>query len=191
MSAKKNSIAPQDPARQAYYTLSGDVNNDMVRRVFDAAAEMTVNGIQTAHILLQSHGGYVSDGICLHNYLRNLGVRFVTYNCGAVASIAVAVFLAGSHRVAAQTARFMIHKSHASPGSGSGSEELKILAEGLSADDARTETIFRTYLKLSADQWGVHAHSDLHLTSAAALKSGLIHEIGVFAPPAGARVINM
>jgi len=175
----------------AYYTLAGDVNNDMVQRLFEATAEMTAGGIKTAHILLQSHGGYVSDGICLYNYLRNLGLRLVTYNNGAVASIAVAVFLSGSHRVCADTARFMLHKSHASPASGAGSEELKILAEGLIADDARTESIFRKHLNLSVDQWRVHAHSDLHLTSTAALQCGLVQELGVFAPPPGVRLINI
>jgi ATP-dependent Clp protease protease subunit len=178
-------------ASVAYYTLSGDVNNDMVHRLFEAASAMSADGVKTAHILFQSHGGYVSDGICLYNYLSNLGVRIITYNCGAVASIAVAVFLTGTHRVCADTARFMLHKSHASPAGGSGSGDLKILAEGLIADDARTEAIFRKHLRLSVSQWKVHAHADLHLTSADALKAGLVHEIGVFAPPPGARVINI
>ncbi|HEY0490536.1 MAG TPA: peptidase S14, partial [Telluria sp.] len=55
----------------AYYTLSGDVNSDMVHRVFEAVAEMTERGIDTAHVLIQSNGGYVSDGLCLYNFLAN------------------------------------------------------------------------------------------------------------------------
>ena len=38
----------------AWFTLSGDVNSDMVRRVFDAVADMTEDRITTAHILIQS-----------------------------------------------------------------------------------------------------------------------------------------
>ena len=182
---------PADPGREAWYTLSGDVNNDMVRRVFNAAADMTADGVDTAHVLLQSHGGYVSDGICLHNYLRHLGVRFVMYNDGAVASIAVALYLVGSHRVAAETARFMLHKSHASPAPGCGIGELRIMAEGLAADDLRTESILRKELSLSVDQWNIHAHADLHLTASEALKVGLAHTLGYFSPPRGERVINM
>src|SRR6059036_1458951 len=105
--------------KDAYFTLSGDVNSDMVHRVFEAVAAMTEDGIETAHILVQSNGGYVSDGLCLYNFLANSPIEFVMYNGGAVASIAVILFLSGSRRYASETARFMIHKSHAtaSPGS--------------------------------------------------------------------------
>jgi ATP-dependent Clp protease protease subunit len=152
---------------------------------------MSSSGVRTAHILLQSHGGYVSDGLCLYNYLSNLDIRFITYNCGAVASIAVPVFLVGDERVAADTARFMIHKSHASLEPGVGADVLKVVVEGLNADDARTETVLRRHLHLAPAQWLVHAHADLHLAPPAALECGLIHRIGVFAPPAGKAVINM
>jgi ATP-dependent Clp protease protease subunit len=47
----------------------------MVRRVFDAVADMTEDRITTAHILIQSNGGYVSDGICLYNYLSKLPIK--------------------------------------------------------------------------------------------------------------------
>jgi ATP-dependent Clp protease protease subunit len=79
----------------AWFTLSGDINSDMVHRVFDAVADMTEDMVTDAHILIQSNGGYVSDGICLYNYLSKLPIRFHFYNAGAVASIAVIVFLAG------------------------------------------------------------------------------------------------
>jgi ATP-dependent Clp protease protease subunit len=152
-----------------YFTLSGDVNSDMVQRVFTSTADMSESGITTAHVLLQSHGGFISDGICLYNLLKNLPQRFVMYNAGAVASIAVIVFLAGQQRHASHTARFMVHKSHASPASGSGPEALKIIAEGLMAD----------------------AGADLHLTASAALKAGLIESIKDFAPPAATRLLNI
>jgi ATP-dependent Clp protease protease subunit len=174
-----------------YFTLSGDVNSDMVQRVFASTADMSESGITTAHVLLQSHGGFISDGICLYNLLKNLPQRFVMYNAGAVASIAVIVFLAGQQRHASHTARFMVHKSHASPASGSGPEALKIIAEGLMADDRRTESILRDYISLTNAQWGVHAGADLHLTASAALKAGLIESIKDFAPPAATRLLNI
>jgi hypothetical protein len=91
----------------------------MVRRVFDAVADMTEDRITTAHILIQSNGGYVSDGICLYNYLSKLPIKIVTYNAGAVASIAVILYLAGPSAMPA-TPRFMVHKSHASAPHGAG-----------------------------------------------------------------------
>ncbi|MES2114239.1 MAG: ATP-dependent Clp protease proteolytic subunit [Pseudomonadota bacterium] len=175
----------------AWFTLSGDVNSDMVRRVFDAVADMTEDRVGTAHILLQSNGGYVSDGICLYNYLSKLPIRFVTYNAGAVASIAVIVFLAGERRYASDTARFMVHKSHASAPHGARPDALRIIVEGLQADDARTEQIIREHVRLTEEHWQIHAYSDLHLTASEALSVGLIDQVLDFAPPKGQRVTNI
>jgi ATP-dependent Clp protease protease subunit len=171
----------------AFFVLSGDVNSDMVRRIFEAADSMTHHA--TAHLLLQSHGGYVSDGICLYNLLRKLPVEIAMYNAGAIASIAVIVFLAGSERKASASARFMIHKSQTSVSSEVGPDALQVIVDGLRADDVRTEQILKQHLRLSPAHWSVHARSDLHLTSNAALQVGLIDEIADFAPPRGKRII--
>ncbi|MES2264906.1 MAG: ATP-dependent Clp protease proteolytic subunit [Pseudomonadota bacterium] len=175
----------------AWFTLSGDVNSDMVHRVFDAVADMTEDMVTDAHILIQSNGGYVSDGICLYNYLSKLPVRIHTYNAGAVASIAVILYLAGENRYASHTARFMVHKSHASAPSGARPEALRIIAEGLHADDARTEEILRSHVKFSDEHWAVHAYSDLHLTASEAVTAKLIDEVRDFVPPRGKRVTNI
>ena len=176
---------------EAYFTLAGDVNGAMVERVFRAVSLMTEQGITTAHVLLQSHGGYVSDGICLFNFLSNLPIKIVTYNSGVVASIAVIVFLSGHRRYASETARFMLHKSHASTYKGASPSQLKIISDGLIADDIRTESITRQYLKLKLSQWKVHALDDLHLTAQEALAAKLIHRIGNFNPLPNARIISI
>lgn len=175
----------------AWFTLSGDVNSDMVHRVFDAVADMTEDMVSDAHILVQSNGGYVSDGICLYNYLSKLPVRIHMYNAGAVASIAVILFLAGQKRYASQTARFMVHKSHASAPSGARPDALRIIVEGLQADDARTEQILRQHVELSEEHWRVHNYSDLHLTADDALAVNMINDVADFSPPKGKRVTNI
>ncbi len=174
-----------------YFTLTGDINSDMVRRVFDALGKITADGIGTVHILLQSNGGYVSDGICLYNTLRNAPLNLIMYNSGAVASIAVTVFLAGQRRVASDTARFMIHKSHATAPIGARPEALQIIADGLMADDRRTEAILRRHINLSTRMWEIHAHSDLHLSPQDALDTMLIERLGDFSPPSGSRLFNI
>ncbi|WP_317204149.1 ATP-dependent Clp protease proteolytic subunit [Janthinobacterium sp.] len=175
----------------AYFTLSGDVNSDMVRRVFDAVSDMMEDKVTTAHILLQSNGGYVSDGICLYNFLSQLPITFVTYNAGAVASIAVTLFLAGTRRYASETARFMVHKSHATASPGARPDALKIIVDGLRADDMRTEQILSKHVALTQEHWLVHAYSDLHLTAQEALGVGLIDAVANFAPPKGQRLTNI
>jgi ATP-dependent Clp protease protease subunit len=178
-------------AREGWYTLSGDVNSDMVHRVFEAVSGMAEDGIETAHVLVQSNGGYVSDGLCLYNFMANSPVKFVMYNGGAVASIAVILFLAGKERYASETARFMVHKSHATASPGSRPEALAIIVEGLRADDARTESILRKHVELSPEQWAIHQYSDLHLTARDAKTAGVINDIADFAPPKGGLLRNI
>jgi ATP-dependent Clp protease, protease subunit len=180
-----------NPKKEAWYTLSGDVNSDMVHRVFEAVAGMTEEGIETAHVLVQSNGGYVSDGLCLYNFLANAPVNFLMYNGGAVASIAVILFLSGTRRYASETARFMVHKSHATASPGSRPEALSIIVEGLRADDARTESILRKHVELTPEQWAIHQYSDLHLNSRDARIAGLINDIADFAPPKGGILRNV
>jgi ATP-dependent Clp protease protease subunit len=179
------------PENEAWFTLSGDVNSDMVHRVFDAVSGMSEAGIDTAHVLIQSNGGYVSDGLCMYNFLSNAPVKFVMYNAGAVASIAVILFLAGSRRYASETARFMVHKSHATASPGARPDALNIIVEGLRADDARTESILRKHIELTADQWGIHQYSDLHLTARDAKIARMIDDVADFAPPKGAHIRNI
>ncbi|WP_326940060.1 ATP-dependent Clp protease proteolytic subunit [Actimicrobium sp. GrIS 1.19] len=182
---------PISSLNEGYFTLAGDVNSDMVRRVFAAVSDMTANGTRTAHILLQSNGGYVSDGLCLYNMLRHAPVDIIMYNCGAVASIAVTLFLSGKYRIASHTARFMLHKSHATAPSGARPDALKIIADGLMADDRRTEEVLRNHVQLPQAMWDVHAYSDLHLAAPDALDVGLVHRIGDFAPPPGGLLLNI
>src|SRR6478672_8127892 len=181
----------EDQAKQqkeAWFTLSGDVNSDMVHRVFEAVSGMTEDGIETAHVMVQSNGGYVSDGLCLYNFLANSPIEFVMYNGGAVASIAVILYLSGTRRYASETARFMVHKSHATASPGARPDALNIIVEGLRADDARTESILRKHIELAPEQLAIHQYSDLHLTARDAKITGMITDIGDFAPPKGAHL---
>lgn len=178
-------------ATEAWFTLSGDVNSDMVHRVFEAVSAMTEGNVETAHILLQSNGGYVSDGLCLYNFLSNAPITLVMYNGGAVASIAVILFLSGSRRYASETARFMVHKSHATASPGARPDALNIIVEGLRADDARTESILRKHIELTPDQWAIHQYSDLHLTSRDAKLAQVVNDVADFAPPRGQVIRNI
>jgi ATP-dependent Clp protease protease subunit len=113
------------------------------------------------------------------------------YNGGAVASIAVILYLAGTRRYASDTARFMVHKSHATASPGARPDALNIIVEGLRADDARTESILRRHIELTPEQWAIHQYSDLHLTARDAKIARMIHAVGDFAPPKGARMRNI
>ena len=101
------------------------------------------------------------------------------------------LFLAGEERYASDTSRFMVHKSHASAPHGARPDALRIIVEGLQADDARTEQILREHVQLSEEHWRTHAYSDLHLTASDAKAVGMIDDVKDFIPPRGQRVANI
>jgi ATP-dependent Clp protease protease subunit len=176
---------------EVYATLTGMVDAQMTQRVFSNGAVAVNNGVKKMHLLIQSIGGTVGEGVGIYNFLRNLPLELVTYNGGNVLSIAVMVYLAGRVRKTSKTAAFMIHKSTYTLPTPTPAERLKISAEGLMVEDARSETILREHIKLAPEKWHVHERGDLYLTAEEAVTAGLAHEIADFAPPLGSRLFNI
>jgi ATP-dependent Clp protease, protease subunit len=182
-----NNNIPQD----IWCTLAGPIDQAMVQRVFNSFALAIREEVKTVHLLVQSSGGFITDGISLYNYLSNLPVTIIAYNPGGVLSIAVVVFLAAKRRIASDTATFMIHKTHTSPQAGTTAATLNAIANGLNIDNHRVETILHRHITMSEDKWSLHQHSDLTITAEEAMQFGLIHEIANFAPPPDASLYNI
>ena len=179
--------------KEAYFTFAGQIDNQSSARFF-ASINAALNAqAERIHLLIQSSGGYVGDGVALFNYLKNLPAEVITYNAGTIASTAVTVFLAGKIRRASETATFMLHKSGASIASQAiiGADALRNKAESVELDDLRTGIILRSHIEMPQDKWELHARGDLHLSAKAAKNYGLIHEISDFKIPAEAQVFNI
>lgn len=142
------------------------------------------------HLLLQSMGGGVGDGICLYNFFRNSPIPMTLYNSGTCASIAAVAYLGGKERKVSAYGTFMLHKTHASPQTAS-AERLYAAARSVMLDDTRMESIIRQNLSLSSAQWSDHEGFDLWLSADEAVGAGLATDIGEFSPPLGLRVYNI
>lgn len=180
-----------EKTNEAWVTFSGPIDNVSVQKFFVNFASATANKIDTVHLLLHSLGGYVSDGVCLYNYLKSLPINIVAYNVGNVSSIAVIIYLAANKRVCASNATFMIHKSHSSPAQGQTSANLKAIADSLDIDNIRTESILKEHLIIPEDKWLLHERGDLVITANEAVAFNIAHEIGQFAPPKNITVYNI
>jgi ATP-dependent Clp protease protease subunit len=181
------------PDNEIYVTLAGQIDLEMVKRVFNGFSLMTQQQqrVTKIHLLFHSPGGFITDGIALYNFFKQFPIPIVAYNSGNVASIATIVYLAAERRKASASASFMIHKTHTSLQSGTRSASLKLIAESIDADDIRSEAILRPVLTLSEEQWTIHAHADLNFNADQALACGLIHEVGEFKPPHGSQIFNI
>ena len=167
----------------------GDINAANVAKLLQGLTNVTATGTKRVHLLFQSWGGFVGDGVFLYNVLKKLGIEVVLYNAGQVASAASLAFLGAHSRKATANSVFMIHRSTV-PADRPGVDRLKAVTANLSIDDARVEEILRTHLKLPEELWTQFSYHDVYLTGTDAVSFGMADEIGEFSPPVGAKVLN-
>lgn len=179
-------MAGKPPEKAVYLVFVGSIDQANVQKL-GQMINAALNDNNTAfHIMLQSAGGTVGDGIALYEIFRSLPVALTTYNCGQVCSAAVIAYLGAEKRIATTSALFMIHPTHFSPQFAS-SGALGRLADTAALEDARIEQIFSRHIKLTAEQKTVHSMSDLWFGADAAVKAGVATEIGDFVIAPGSR----
>ena len=184
---------PAVPKVEVYATFSDNINQASVQRIFQnfGLASNPTNNVERVHLLFQSTGGYVGDGICLYNFFRSLPVACTIYNVGSVQSIAVAAFLGVKDRKASTHAVFTLHRSTLAP-QPTTAGGLEAFAKSLTLEDARTERIFREHIKMSDEQWEIwKGGHDIMLSAEQAIAVGLAREIGEFSPPLGVQVYSI
>jgi ATP-dependent Clp protease protease subunit len=183
-------IPPPIPAKQDVYAFFfSEINQISGQRFMNGISTATHEATPTRlHILFQSSGGAVGDGICLYNFLRNSPIEIILYNSGVVSSIAVISYLGAAKRIVSQHATFMIHRSTAPPGTIPTVERLKAAVNALKIDDRRTEAILRGHLKIPERKWSDLRHKEFWFTASDAVANGLATDIGDFTPSPGAKV---
>jgi ATP-dependent Clp protease protease subunit len=176
-------------AEELWAFFCGDINATTTAQLLKGLTAVSSQGTKRIHILFQSWGGFVGDGVFLYNSLKKLGIEVVLYNAGQVASAAMLAFLGAHGRKTTSNAIFMIHKSSSNPDA-SGVRKLKAVASNLDLDDARVEGILRAHLSLTEEIWTQFAYHDVYLSGDDAVKYGIADEIAEFSPPAGTKVLN-
>ena len=76
-----------------YAALSAEINQDSLQRTINAATNIMQNGGKQVHLMFQSGGGFIGDGIALYNFFKALTLDVTIYNTGTVASMAAVAFL--------------------------------------------------------------------------------------------------
>lgn len=179
--------APMPPV--VYAVFSGEINQDTVQRIINGITSV-MGQVTHLHVLFQSGGGYIADGICLYNFFRALTIDLTLYNGGSVSSIAAIAFLGAQHRKRTQYGTFMIHRSHASPQIATAAK-LEDIARSLRIDDARTEAILRNHITLTQEQWKALNYENLTFNAEDSVKIGFADAVAEFTPPAGARLFTV
>jgi ATP-dependent protease ClpP protease subunit len=184
---------PEDAEKPApeeiWATYCGDINAANVAKLVNGLTIVANNGTKRIHILFQSWGGFVGDGVFLYNALKKLSIEVIFYNAGQVASAATLAYLGAHSRKTTANAVFMIHKSTYNPNA-SGADKLKAVADNLAIDDVRVEEILRAHLRLPDELWTQFRFHDVYLSGTDAVSYGMADGIGEFSPPVGTKVLN-
>jgi ATP-dependent Clp protease, protease subunit len=176
------------PNKTAFATFAGLLDEPAVQRFFLRIGEATQKHIQHIHLLLQSEGGGVGQGVSLYNFFRNLPIELTIYNTGTIWSAAVPAFLGARHRKTSAHATFLLHRTTTTLQYGR-EPQFRATAENLALDDRRIDAILRSHITLSADKWAsLDAVGSLLLTAEDSVACGIAEELGDFRPPAGSQV---
>jgi ATP-dependent protease ClpP protease subunit len=180
---------PQNAATPAYATFVGEINVTSARSLTNKLSVATQGGTSALHVVLQSVGGNVGEGVYLHNLIEGFPLPITFYNIGSICSAAVMAYLGAPRRLATENATFMIHRVQTTQIS-VGQQALAAGAESLAIDDERADQVLKSRLTLTKAQWKRYNDHFLWLTAQQALTCGLVTEVGAFAPPPGTRVYD-
>jgi ATP-dependent Clp protease, protease subunit len=179
------------PNGSAYIVFAGELNAASVQRIFNSVS--MANAISSAshvHLLFQSPGGRVDDGVCLYNFFRSLLPFDLTiYNCGSVQSMGTLAFLGAKFRKVSAHATFMIHRSRQKMEFGNAAE-LESCVEACTLDDSRIESILRAHLRLPDTLWEAFKSRDLTFNAVTSVELGIADEVVEFLPPREAKIMT-
>lgn len=174
-----------------YCLFAGAIDQLAVQRFHNIIAMSGAAKIGHVHILFQTSGGTVSDGVSLYNLFRGCPIEITLYNVGAVCSAGVIAYLGAKNRCVSAYGSFMIHRSYLSPIAAT-SDRLTAAAGQTLIDDERTENILRSAAsKIPQDKWEMHKFADVWISATEAVSYGIATAVREFATPMGRQLFNV
>jgi ATP-dependent Clp protease, protease subunit len=145
-------------------------------------------------VFLSSGGGLVDEGLALYGFIRSLPAEITIHNIGQVDSIALAVYLAGTKRLANPGATFLIHDFYyPQPVPISNRHQAADISVGLSGTRGKVAKILKERTKMTDDQFRKlkFLEESSILEADAAKDYGITHEIQQAAVPDGTELYNI
>ncbi len=124
------------------------------------------------HVLIDSIGGDLDEGISIYNYLKSLDKMVITESINNCASAATVVFMAGSKRIAGCPT--MIHNPFTNA-SGTG-DELKKIASFVKSKETEMENLYAQYANIGKDVLSDLMDKETYISPSQAVSIGLATE---------------
>lgn len=182
-----------EPPKIVYVNFSEEINPQRVNQFIAFCSQiLQQQKPDVLQINFASPGGNVGAGIILYNFLKALPVKLVMHNIGAVDSIAVVVFLAGSERLANSNASFLFHGVVAGFPAQSALNlyQLKERLSGLEVDQDKISKTITDLTKITQTEIdSIYLQGEVK-SPQFALEKGLIHQIKDLAIPKDAVIFS-
>jgi ATP-dependent Clp protease, protease subunit len=178
------------PPTEVYAIFCGAIDQTNAQKTVAGLTGAMAMKVQHVHLLFQSAGGYVADGVFLYNLFRSIPIELTLYNAGQISSAGVIAFLGAKRRNTSKSATFMIHRSTNSPQFATATK-LGHVAKSLILDDQRTEAIINAHVKLPPELLTALDFHDVYMSGEEAVQYGVADAIDEFAPPLGTQVYNI
>jgi len=163
---------------EAHVVLIGSIDVTLAERMLGFLREKVPEDCPRIHLAIQSPGGSVPVALALANILQALPCPVTTYNIGNVDSAATILFAAGSERVCAPGARFLLHPIKKSVEGYHTLDTLSSLIKEITEDTRRvTELLAQRTGRTAPSRWEELMSAPHSLSSEAAVELGLAHRI--------------
>ncbi len=173
-----------------YAVFCGDIAQVTAQKVVASLTNVMGAKSKHVHLLFQTAGGFVGDGVFLYNLFKSVPIELTLYNGGQISSAGVIAYLGAKHRKTTKSATFMLHHCGHTAQFATAAK-LQHAVKSLVLDDQRTEDIVRKHVNFPPRFWTNLKHHDVYVSGEEAVQFGLADEIAEFAPPVGSQVYNI
>lgn len=189
----RDEFEDEDAAELVYVVFSAVIDQRSAESLLTVMSECASGGVEDVRLLLSTPGGNVTAGINLYNVLRGMPFRLTTHNAGDVASIGVAVYLAGEERITCSNSTFLTHavSNTPPPNQSFGAKWFRETHDNILADEGRINAILAERTSLTTDQLAASAENERQIDAEAAVSDGIAHRIEDIDVPEGVPVLTV
>lgn len=161
---------------QRIIVLSGVIDTAQAELVTSALLYLDAQpGIQPISLYINSPGGSVTDGLAIHDVMRQCRHPVRTFCMGQASSMGAVLLAAGDRRFALPNSQIMIHQP--SGGASGQCDDIQIAAASIAAARERLNGLLAAYAGQTAQRILTDTARDRFMTPEQAKEYGLIDEI--------------
>ena len=158
--------------------LIGEIDSEPCKAVMEKILEyLRLDREQPIMLMIDSHGGYMENGLCLAEFIQTCGVPVDTYAVGMTYSAAVPVFLAGKKKFAYASASFMVHPASGGNATGTPLHILESYAIHVKNMTCRYHNFMLRNSNIPGEMMERAMHEEVYFDAKQALKWGICDEI--------------